>query len=163
MAPNVPRLHATSLSATCSARNSTRSVITSRFGYAASGSGAVARRPTTTFYPPVALGFSRFDACFGPRSHCPSQSGEWHRSPANLQAGSGRVDARKCPLWVISRHRSTFNQCPLCPQKRTLLTRWGMSALCQKQIFCTAAVTSPIQSTRRQAIGTMQGRSAQAP
>jgi len=26
---------------------------------------------------------------------------------------------RQCPLWVKSRHRSTSNQCPLYPQKRT--------------------------------------------
>src|SRR5262249_5134346 len=36
-------------------------------------------------------------------------------------------------------HRSTSKQCPLYPQKRTLLTRRGMSALCQKRTFCAAA------------------------
>src|SRR5215469_10559779 len=32
-----------------------------------------------------------------------------------------------------SRHRSPSNQCPLYPQKRTLVERVGMSALCQKR------------------------------
>jgi hypothetical protein len=41
----------------------------------------------------------------------------------------------QCPLWVKSRHQSTFNQRPLYPQKRTLRRATGMSALCQKQTF----------------------------
>src|SRR5215831_11241548 len=40
---------------------------------------------------------------------------------------------RECPLWVKSRHRGTSDQCPLYPQKRTLIERVGMSALCQKR------------------------------
>ena len=36
-------------------------------------------------------------------------------------------------LWVKSGHRSTSNQCPLYPQKRTLLRVIAMSALCR---FC---------------------------
>jgi hypothetical protein len=38
-----------------------------------------------------------------------------------------------CPLWVKSRHCSTSASCPLYPQKRTLIERVGMSALCQKR------------------------------
>jgi len=44
----------------------------------------------------------------------------------------------ECPLWVKSRHRRKFSQCPLYPQKRTSELRRGMSALCQKRTFCTA-------------------------
>src|SRR5215467_14192494 len=40
---------------------------------------------------------------------------------------------RSCPLWVKSRHQRTFRQCPLYPQKRTLVERVVMSALCQKR------------------------------
>jgi hypothetical protein len=29
----------------------------------------------------------------------------------------------QCPLWVKSRHQRTFGQCPLYPQKRTLIER----------------------------------------
>src|SRR5262249_6373973 len=62
-----------------------------------------------------------------------------HRSGSNWEVGSGQVGARQCPLWVISGHRSSSNQCPLYPRKRTLLTVIGMSALCQKQTYGTAA------------------------
>src|SRR5215831_17866104 len=47
--------------------------------------------------------------------------------------------ASQCPLWVKSRHRKGSVECPLYPQKRTLGLSRGMSALCQKQTFCTAA------------------------
>ena len=49
-------------------------------------------------------------------------------------SGSGcgaAILSRSCPLWVKSRHRRTSNQCLLYPQKRTLVQRVGMSALCQ--------------------------------
>jgi len=36
-----------------------------------------------------------------------------------------------CPLWINSRHCGTSNQCLLCPQKRTRISRAVMSALCQ--------------------------------
>jgi len=42
---------------------------------------------------------------------------------------------RHCPLWVNNEHRGTSVQCPLYPQKRTLIERVGMSALCQKQTY----------------------------
>ena len=42
------------------------------------------------------------------------------------------------PLWVKSRHCSTSTQCPLYPQKQTFVAATSMSALCQKQTFCTA-------------------------
>src|SRR5262249_37666111 len=41
--------------------------------------------------------------------------------------------SRSCPFWVKSRHRIESASCPLCPQKRTLVERVGMSALCQKR------------------------------
>src|SRR5262249_16859166 len=39
----------------------------------------------------------------------------------------------ECPLWVKSGHSPVFGRCPLYPQKRTLIERVGMSAMCQKQ------------------------------
>jgi len=36
-------------------------------------------------------------------------------------------------LWVKSRHNNRSAQCPLYPQKRTLVERVGMSAKCQKR------------------------------
>ena len=47
--------------------------------------------------------------------------------------------SRPRPLWVRSGHWSTSAQCLLYPQKRTLELSRGMSALCQKQTFCSAA------------------------
>jgi hypothetical protein len=43
------------------------------------------------------------------------------------------VSLLACPLWVKSRHSAMSKQCPLCPQKRTLVERVVMSALCQKR------------------------------
>ena len=40
-----------------------------------------------------------------------------------------------CPLWVKSRHSAVSEQCPLCPQKQTLVERVGMSALCVISTF----------------------------
>ena len=37
------------------------------------------------------------------------------------------------PLWVNNGDDALKSQCPLYPQKRTLLSATGMSALCQKQ------------------------------
>jgi hypothetical protein len=56
-----------------------------------------------------------------------------------------------CPLWLRSRHRSKSSQCPLYPQKRTLIERSGMSAKCQKQTFCAAVKNVGIRSPRRPA------------
>jgi hypothetical protein len=39
----------------------------------------------------------------------------------------------RCPLWVKSGHCAVWNPCPLYPQKRTLVVRVEMSALCQKR------------------------------
>src|SRR6516164_5573306 len=39
------------------------------------------------------------------------------------------------PLWVKSGHRIRSASCPLYPQKRTLIERVRMSALCQKRTF----------------------------
>src|SRR6516164_9559770 len=71
---------------------------------------------------------------------------------SNLLATHGRTIH-----WVKSRHRSTSNQCPLYPRKRTSLERVGMSALCQKRTYdlCLPlpggqAVRSISRSWRRQ-------------
>jgi hypothetical protein len=37
----------------------------------------------------------------------------------------------QCPLWVKSGHCAVSGRCPLYPQKRTLIERVGMSAVCQ--------------------------------
>jgi hypothetical protein len=47
---------------------------------------------------------------------------------------------RAMSFWVNSRHRSTSASCPLYPQKRTSELSRGMSALCQKQTLCSAAI-----------------------
>jgi len=47
---------------------------------------------------------------------------------------------RQYPLWVKNRHRTASVQCPLYPQKRTLVELVVMSALCQKQTLCSAAI-----------------------
>src|SRR6516165_12403913 len=39
--------------------------------------------------------------------------------------------SRGMSLWVISGHRLKPTPCPLYPQRRTLIERVGMSALCQ--------------------------------
>src|SRR6516162_7098454 len=74
----------------------------------------------------------------------------------------GVYRARKCPLWVKSRHRGTSNQCPLYPRKRTLELSRVMSALCQKRTFrplfdiivggqgCQVRGASPVKLPRRQ-------------
>ena len=41
--------------------------------------------------------------------------------------------SRPCPLWVKSGHSAMSVWCPLYPQKRTLVERVEMSALCQKR------------------------------
>ena len=43
------------------------------------------------------------------------------------------IPSRSCPLWVISGHRKGSAECPLYPQKRTLIERVRMCALCQKR------------------------------
>ena len=55
------------------------------------------------------------------------------------------IPSCSCPLWVKSGHSVRSRQCPLYPQKRTLIERFGMSALCQKR-------TPAIRSTRRRAV-----------
>ena len=53
--------------------------------------------------------------------------------------GRGRLEVKigcqECPLWVKSGHWSTSASCPLYPQKQTLRSAAGMSALCQKQTY----------------------------
>jgi hypothetical protein len=50
---------------------------------------------------------------------CPVRLRTKHRSGSKWHTGSGQNGARRCPLWVKSRHRSTSASCPLYPQKRT--------------------------------------------
>ena len=53
------------------------------------------------------------------------------RSMAHRARGGGAqlpdLGSGQCPLWVISGHRSTFEQCPLYPRKRTSVERIGKS------------------------------------
>ena len=53
--------------------------------------------------------------------------------------------------------------CPLYPQKRTLVERVGMSALCQKRTFCTAAETGAIRSPRRRGRAKIGALTSRAP
>jgi hypothetical protein len=55
------------------------------------------------------------------------------------------------------------NQCPLYPQKRTLVSAVLMSALCQKQTFCTAVKNVVIRSPRRRAAGDARARRGPKP
>src|SRR5262249_55813729 len=49
---------------------------------------------------------------------------------ADITASYPPMSRTECPLWVRSRHWSASAQCPLYPQKRTLVERGAMSALC---------------------------------
>jgi len=57
---------------------------------------------------------------------------------ATMAVCTAAILNRRCPLWVKSGHSPRFVRCPLYPQKRTLVKRVGMSALCQKRTFCAA-------------------------
>jgi hypothetical protein len=48
--------------------------------------------------------------------------------------------AFRCPLWVNNGHWGKSKECPLYPRKRTLIEQVGVSALCQKQTLCGAAI-----------------------
>src|SRR6516164_7513517 len=48
--------------------------------------------------------------------------------------------ARSYPLWVKSRHSVTSERCPLYPQKQTSLRATGMSALCHRATYASAAI-----------------------
>src|SRR5262245_683540 len=67
--------------------------------------------------------------------------------------GSGSVceaaiRSRSCPLWVINGHDVIKPRCPLYPQKRTLLERVAMSALCQKRAFLISRPRLPAPAVR---------------
>jgi hypothetical protein len=63
--------------------------------------------------------------------------------PSQLEVGRC-----KCPLWVISGHRSAFEPCPLYPRKQTSFNTAAISALCQKR--------KPSSSVRRSSTGRFQ-------
>jgi hypothetical protein len=58
---------------------------------------------------------------------------------ANSQRTLRAPVSQECPLWVISRHRSGDQRCPLYPQKRTFVSAGGMSAKCQEQTHVSCA------------------------
>src|SRR5262249_28814028 len=65
----------------------------------------------------------------------------------------GRVlsdNVRQRLLWVKSGHQRAFRQCPLYPQKRTLLSATGMSALCHSRHQPPHSITS---SARLMSVG----------
>src|SRR6516162_8285602 len=67
------------------------------------------------------------------------------RGIAFLPQPAGRKwlgQVRPCPLWVKSGHWGTSEQCPLYPQKRTLISTVVMSALCQKRTLRSATSVS---------------------
>jgi len=57
--------------------------------------------------------------------------------PPPYQGASLRIWAANVRFGPKSGHRRTSASCPLYPQKRTLVERAGMSALCQKQTSAT--------------------------
>jgi len=82
---------------------------------------------------------------------------------AKWGSGSGCTAAilrRSCPLWVKSGHRGTSGQCLLYPQKRTLVERVGMSALCQKRTSASfrLAIHRRAESPTRSGIPPLQSR-----
>src|SRR6516164_1903958 len=61
----------------------------------------------------------------------------------------------------VSGHFITPNRCLLYPQKRTLIERVGMSALCQKQTFAASTLSAPsgrVSGSRRLPPGRAWGR-----
>jgi hypothetical protein len=54
---------------------------------------------------------------------------------------------RQCPLWVKSRHRSTSNQCPLYPQKRTFDDRCRAYSQGIFDLFCTTCLETRQRTT----------------
>src|SRR5262249_33901335 len=67
------------------------------------------------------------------------------------------VLSRPCPLWVKSAHRGAYNQCLLYPQKRTLIERVGMSALCQKRTHALQQSEAGMGNKTRLGIGRSAG------
>ena len=69
------------------------------------------------------------------------------RSMAHRARGGGAqlpdLGSGQCPLWVISGHRSTFEQCPLYPQQRTLELSREMSA-CAKSGHCSTGASGNV-------------------
>jgi hypothetical protein len=61
---------------------------------------------------------------------------------------------RKCPLWVKSGHRSTSNQCLLCPQKRTLV-RYGAPVAVNANTTARNNVRGDLFQMRRGVTGTV--------
>src|SRR5262249_13015984 len=51
------------------------------------------------------------------------------RDAAHTGSRKSGQSSFRCPLWVISGHSSHPKPCPLCPQKRTLISANSMSAL----------------------------------
>jgi hypothetical protein len=55
-------------------------------------------------------------------------------TPYSITSSAQRqIVKTKCPLWVKSRHDDLGSRRLLYPQKRTLVERVGMSALCHKR------------------------------
>jgi hypothetical protein len=71
--------------------------------------------------------------------------------PIDFAAGSEQLSHSSPPASAdlgLLGWRRTSARCPLYPQKRTLVERVGMSALCQKQTLRTAANIFVIRSPR---------------
>src|SRR6516164_9044645 len=102
----------------------------------------------------TAARFGLFAASSGAPCHGPPQGSELCAPPAyNGAITAGICDRRngvrpsfcvatilrtECPLWVKSRHRTAFRQCPLYPRKRTSRSVAGMPA---NEIVCPDFVT----------------------
>src|SRR5215472_14650274 len=69
------------------------------------------------------------------------------RNECRLRAGNPSPRKSTCGVGGEG-HRDKLKQCPLYPQKRTLIYRVGMSALCQKRT-CATLFDYPIGERQR--------------
>src|SRR6516165_10631975 len=65
------------------------------------------------------------------------------KGPRPTLGSSSGYAVIECPLWVKSRHWSTSNQCPLYPQKRTLVEHVCYVCFVPKGDICAAPIDVP--------------------
>jgi hypothetical protein len=70
------------------------------------------------------------------------------------------ISSGECPLWVKSRHDTLKSQCPLYPQKRTLLDDACMSALCAAALSAVSRITFAQTYPSRPVGGSLDSRPA---
>jgi hypothetical protein len=109
---------------------------------------------------PSLVGFRA--ACSRDMTSCDLPRSGWCLAASTLYPALIMARPRACT------HKSTSTsatdaQCPLYPQKQTLDLSRVMSALCQKQTFCTAVRNVVIRSPRRRGRAAMAERQGRAP